>query len=415
MVKPEGTLGLPQGVALYVGAVLGTGILFLPAVAAQTAGPASLLAWLAMIVLSAPLALTYAALSQARPDAAGFMLPIEQAFGARTGAVSGWLFLAQVPTGLAVVTLAAGQYAAAALGGSWVIPAGMALVASALAFNLIGLRLSANVQLGTLAVLVCAISVLLVVSMFRLRPADFVPFLPYGVFPVGLAAAQLFWAFVGWEAITPLANQFRQPIDIWRASVITVALVGLIYFAVAVATIGTHAYGKGPSGQADVAQLAGGVVGRFAAPIVGFSGWLLTFPTVNAYMAGMSRLAAAMARRRQLPGWLGATARGVPRRALLAIGLIYVLAIGGLISTRLDIARVLLLPTANFIVIYVLSMAAAARLLSGRPRYIALVAAATCVCMLVFLRWLLLWPLAIALCVLAYERGQTLFRRLKIP
>ncbi|HET9847808.1 MAG TPA: amino acid permease [Candidatus Dormibacteraeota bacterium] len=396
---------MPQGIGLYLGAVLGTGILFLPAVGAQTAGPASLLAWVALIVLSVPLALSYAALSQSRPDAAGFSESVERAFGARWGAVAGWLFLAQAPTGLVIVTLVAGQYAATALGQpTWVVPTGAVLVACALLLNLVGLRLSANVQLVALAVIVVGVIVVVTRALLHLRVQAFTPFFPYGLAPVGLAAAQLFWAFVGWEAITPLADEFRRPADIWRASVITLALVGLLYLALSVATIGTHAYGSGPSGQADIARMAVAVFGGFAAPVVGLGGFLLSFPTVNAYMAGMSRLAAALARRRQLPGWLGPTANGIPRRALVALSLVYVGALAALLLARLDIARVLPLPAANFIIIYVLSMAAAARLLPGLARYVAVVALVCCAGVLIFLGPVLVWPAAIAVAALVYLR-----------
>lgn len=39
-----GSLTILQGAALYIGAVLGTGVIALPALAAEVAGPASLLA-----------------------------------------------------------------------------------------------------------------------------------------------------------------------------------------------------------------------------------------------------------------------------------------------------------------------------------------------------------------------------------
>src|SRR3954469_21065202 len=116
MTETRGSLGFLQATALYVGAVLGTGVLVLPAIAAETAGPASLLAWGALVALSVPMALTYAAMSRQRPDAAGFSDAIERAFGPRWGAVAGWLFLAQVPTGTAVVALIAGEYGASVIG-----------------------------------------------------------------------------------------------------------------------------------------------------------------------------------------------------------------------------------------------------------------------------------------------------------
>lgn len=52
---------LLQGIALYVGAVLGTGVIALPSLAAEVAGPASLVAWAGLIAVSTPLVAVYAA------------------------------------------------------------------------------------------------------------------------------------------------------------------------------------------------------------------------------------------------------------------------------------------------------------------------------------------------------------------
>ena len=71
-----------QGTALSVGAVLGTGVISMPAMAAAVAGPASLVAWLALIVLSAPLAWTFAALGARHPDGGGVSTYVRLAFGA---------------------------------------------------------------------------------------------------------------------------------------------------------------------------------------------------------------------------------------------------------------------------------------------------------------------------------------------
>ena len=44
-------LSTRSATALYVGAVLGPGVLFLPALAAEIAGPASFLAWAGLLAL----------------------------------------------------------------------------------------------------------------------------------------------------------------------------------------------------------------------------------------------------------------------------------------------------------------------------------------------------------------------------
>jgi amino acid efflux transporter len=186
--------------------------------------------------------------------------------------------------------------------------------------------------------------------------------------------------------------------------VITLGLVGFLYLALAIATIGTHAYGSGPTGQANVARMATAVFGPFTAPLVGLGGFLLSFPTINAYMAGMSRLAATLAQRDHLPAWLGVMSDTTPRRALIAIALSYVVSVVALLSLHLDIARVLPLPAANFILIYIISMAAAARLLSSAYRYLAIIALICCTGVLLFLGPVLLWPAAIALASVVYQR-----------
>ena len=88
----HGHLTVLQGAALYIGAVLGTGVIALPALAAKVAGPASLLAWLGLVVLSAPLAATFAALGARHPDAGGVATYARRAFGARASALVGWCF-----------------------------------------------------------------------------------------------------------------------------------------------------------------------------------------------------------------------------------------------------------------------------------------------------------------------------------
>jgi amino acid efflux transporter len=401
------TLGLAQGVALYVGAVLGTGALVLPSIAAETAGPASLVAWLGLSLLSLPLALTYAALSRERPDARGFSEAIERAFGPRWGAAAGWLFLAQVPTATVIAALIAGQYAASAYGGgrdaAFALGGGLVLVAYAI--NAVGLRVSASVQLGALAVIAGGMAIVVARAAPQVETAAFSPWAPHGTAAVGVAAAQLFWAFVGWEAITPLAEEFRDPRDIRRASLLAVAVVAVFYVALAAVTIGTRAYGAALGSQAPLTFLAGGSFGSSGALIVGVAGFVLTFAPLNAYVAGSSRLAYALGRRGQLPDWLGvASASGTPRRALAGLGLLCAAAIAVAYVAGLGIADLLAISTSSFIATYVLSMAAAVRLLRAPLRHAAALSLVACVAILVFVGPLLLWLACVTAFCLAYQR-----------
>src|SRR3954470_14749957 len=137
-------LSVGQGTALAVGAVLGTGVLSMPALAAGVAGPASLVAWLALIVLSAPLAWTFAALGARHPDGGGVSTYVRLAFGPRLGAAVGWCFFFAVPLGAPAAAAFAGGYVADVLGGGrgTVLVTFLVIVSAVFALNWFGVRIS---------------------------------------------------------------------------------------------------------------------------------------------------------------------------------------------------------------------------------------------------------------------------------
>src|SRR4051795_10256749 len=105
-----GQLGVPRGTALYVGALVGPGLLLVPSLATQAAGPATLIAWLALLVLSAPLAITFATLGVRHPVAGGVTAYVAEGFGTAAAAVTGTVFLAAVVLGSPAVALIGGYY-----------------------------------------------------------------------------------------------------------------------------------------------------------------------------------------------------------------------------------------------------------------------------------------------------------------
>src|SRR5918994_7064249 len=101
-------LSTRSATALYVGAVLGPGVLILPSLAAEAAGPASVLAWAGLLALSMPLAIAFAVLGVRHPEAGGTAAYARAAFGRRAGTVTGWWFLAGVVLGAPAVATVGG-------------------------------------------------------------------------------------------------------------------------------------------------------------------------------------------------------------------------------------------------------------------------------------------------------------------
>ncbi|WP_249997872.1 APC family permease [Actinoplanes sp. M2I2] len=359
-------LSLPQGVALCVGAVLGTGVISMPALAAEVAGPASLVAWLALIVLSAPLAWTFAALGARHPDGGGVSTYVRLAFGPRLGAAVGWCFFFAVPLGAPAAAAFAGGYVADVIGGgrTTVLLTFLAIVGAVFAMNWFGLRVTGRVQLVLTGVLAVLLVVTVVAALPHARWDNLTPFAPFGWSGVGSAAAVLVWGFAGWEAVSSLAGSYRHPRrDVPRATAIAVVVVGGLYLAVAV----TSVLVLGPALGSSSAPLADLLASGFGGPvrvITAVVAVLLTIGAVNAYLAGASQLGAALARDGALPVRLA----GTPRRSLLVVflsSLVYAV-------LPIDLHTALLLVTGCFTLVYVIGTAAALRLLPrGRLRIVA--------------------------------------------
>jgi amino acid efflux transporter len=405
-----GQLTLAQGTALYVGAVLGTGVIALPALAAQVAGPASLLAWLALVLLSIPLAATFAALGARYPDSGGVATYARLAFGDRAAAVVGWCFFLAVPLGAPAAAIFGGAYVSAALGGGRTTTAiaAAALVAIVGVTNAFGVHLTGRVQLILAGILLAFLVAAVTLSVRYASWSNLHPFAPHGWLAIGSAAALLVWSFVGWEAVSHLAAEFRRPErDLPRAVGGAVVVVGVLYLALAAATILVLGPGAADS-SAPLGDLLALGLGGHARPIAAVLAVLLTLGTMNAYFAGSAKLGAALARDGALPGWFvrGSVAGQVPRRSLLVqvCGAFVVLAV--VVATDSGVKPLVLLTTGLFVAVYAVGVAAAVRLLprGSLARVAALVALVAVLALLAMSGIYLLWPVVVALAALLYLR-----------
>jgi len=64
-------LSTTRAVTLYVGALLGPGVLLVPGLAAEIAGPASIVSWLGLLGVSGLLAVVFSALGRRYPGRSG--------------------------------------------------------------------------------------------------------------------------------------------------------------------------------------------------------------------------------------------------------------------------------------------------------------------------------------------------------
>ena len=296
---------MPQGAALTIGAVLGTGVISLPALAVGVAGPASLLAWAALLLLSVPLATTFAALGARYPDGGGVSTYARRAFGRRQPPSSAGASTSRSPSARRPRPASPGRTSRTALGGgrqTQLLATG-GIIALVAAMNWFGLRVSGRVQLVIAFVLGGLLLAATLVSLPHAELGNLTPFAPHGWLAVGSAAALLVWAFAGWEAVTSLSGEYRNPArDIGRATGIAIAVISVLYLGIAFATVAVLGDHPGKAPLSDLLVLGFGDAAR---PVTTVVAVLLSVGAINAYFSGGARLGAALARDGSLPGVAG--------------------------------------------------------------------------------------------------------------
>ncbi|MCO5953316.1 APC family permease [Microbacterium yannicii] len=365
--RPRGGLGVVQGTALYVAAVLGTGLLVLPGLAADAAGPASIVSVLAVIVLSVPLAGTFAALAARYPDPGGVASYVRRALGRTAARATGYWFYFGVAAGFPVLAALGAEYLTAILHiDRAAVPILMfAFLVPPFAVNMLGVRVAGWVQFVLTGLLVGIVVFVVATAFPAVEAAHFTPFLPHGWGGVGSAISLFVWAFAGWEVGTHISGEFRDPRrSIPLATAIALVVTGLAYLLLQVVTVGVLGERAG-AGVVPLLALAEAVAPGFGPTAIGAIATIVVLGVMNAYLAAFGKLGASLAASGDLPRFLapGAGAGEVPRRALLvtfAIAVFYcviALATGGHLETFI------LIHTSNMVSIYTAGMIAATLIL----------------------------------------------------
>lgn len=222
------SLGAWQLTLLGVGAIIGTGIFVLTAEAAQKAGPGMMISFLIAGFVCAVAALCYSELSSMVPVSGsaytysyavlgeliawmvGWALVLEYAVASSAVAV-GWsgyfVGLLHHSLGLEIpAILANGPFA----GGIVNLPAAIiSLFVTGLL--ILGTRESATVNAVLVAVKIIALTAFIAIALPAIRSEHFQPFLPLGSSGAVAAAASIFFAYVGFDAVSTAAEETRNP------------------------------------------------------------------------------------------------------------------------------------------------------------------------------------------------------------
>ncbi|MGA8117638.1 MAG: amino acid permease, partial [Actinocatenispora sp.] len=355
-----------QAVPLAIGSIAGSGILFLPSAVYVQSGANSILVWVLATVMCVPMLLMFQDMVRDNPGGDGIEAFIRAGLGDTLGRCVPVMFLSLVIVGLPAGALVAGRYATQALGGGAGVQtlAALAVLVAALATNLAGVRASTRLQHAAVWALV-AMAVVLIGSAMP-GAGDHLPALHPHLTHLGLllpGVGLAFWAFAGFENLTFLSGQFRNP----RRDLLPVGVIALVVYGVLTVLLTVAIAVSIPRGQVDsvtgLLQLAGRtrmrglLVGAVA--VIAFGAMVLN---AVAWVWGVSRLVAAAGRTAILPRPLASTTGdGVPRRALGLLGVLFLVTGGVLVAFPALLVDALAATSGIFILLYALSIVSYAR------------------------------------------------------
>lgn len=226
-------LGAIQLTMLGIGAIIGTGIFVLTAEAGQKAGPAMMLAFVIAAVVCALAALAYSELAAMVPVSGSAYTYTYGVMGEALAWVVGWALVLEYAVAAGAVSVGWSGYMNGLL-----TSAGMELPRALKtgpmdggAFNLlaflialvvtwllvIGTSKSAKVNAVLVAIKVVALVAFIAIAVPAVQDANFEPFFPTGwgspMGGIGVlgAAASIFFAYVGFDAVSTAAEETENP------------------------------------------------------------------------------------------------------------------------------------------------------------------------------------------------------------
>ncbi len=324
------TLSWPHLLALGVGAIVGAGIYALIGQGAGQAGPAVIVSFAIAGAVCACAALCYAELATMMPASGSAYTYTYSSLGELAGWIVGWALILEYSVVVSAVAVGWSGYASGLLTGFGIhVPQTMPfgeMAGHVLHFNplavliiflvagllILGTRESAWVNSFLVVLKIAALILFLIIALPAFDIARFTPFAPFGWgstpqasgsnLGVMAAAAVMFFAFYGFDAVSTAAEETKNPgRDLAIGIVGSMLICTLLYMAVGAAAIGAMDFRDFAASNEPIALIVRTLGAPEAAAIVGGVASLAIPTVILAFLYGQTRIFYVMARDGLLP------------------------------------------------------------------------------------------------------------------
>jgi APA family basic amino acid/polyamine antiporter len=385
-------LGTADAVVIGLGSMIGAGVFAAFGPAARAAGTGLLIGLLIAALIAYCNAVASAQLAAVYPTSGGTYIYGRERLGHWWGFTAGWGFVVGKTASCAAMALTFASYAVP--DPRWAQrAAAMACVVGLAALNYRGVtktalltRVLVATSLTALALVVVGIAVGGHASMANLDGWSAVG--TGGAYGILQAAGLLFFAFAGYARIATMGEEVCDPQrTIPRAIPIALFITVAVYLVVGVAALlaaGPHRLATAVAPLTTAVHAAGA---HTVAPVVRIGGALATLGALLALIAGIGRTSLAMARHRDLPGWLARVhpRYRVPHHAEIALAVV----VSALVVT-VDLRGLIGFSSFGVLIYYAISNASAFTQPTDQrrwPRWLNLLGATGCLILVATLPW----------------------------
>src|SRR4051812_38403807 len=299
--------------ALGIGAIIGTGIFVIIGEGIGKAGAAIVISFLLAGITCMFSALSYAELSSAIPVSGSAYTYGYATLGEIVAWIIGWDLILEYGVSVAAVAVGWGGYLQSLLasvfgvhlpdaiaqppgeGGTVNIPA-VVVVAGVALLLILGVRRAARTNVGMVAFKLAVLVFFSIVALTAFKSSHFDNFAPHGFGGIREAASLIFFAYIGFDAVSTSGEETKQPSrDLPRGILASLAICTLVYIVVSVAAVGALAPSK-LAGSTDPLALVvreGAGVG-WAADIISLGALVAIASVCLTILYGQTRIAFSM-------------------------------------------------------------------------------------------------------------------------
>ena len=339
MKELERDLGLPSVLAISIGAMIGSGIFILPALALKIAGPAVILAYALAGLLVVPAALSKSEMATAMPEAGGTYIYIERGMGPLLGTIAGagtWFSLSfkgalalvgGVPYLLLLVDLP-------------LTPVALGLAAVLILINIVGAKQTGRLQVAIVVIMLAALGWFAAGSAPSVQSGNYANFFADGIGGLLAATGLVFVSYAGVTKVASVAEEVEDPgRNIPLGILGSLAFTTVLYVAIVFVLVGVTDPGSVAGSLTPVAVAAEATLGQFGVIIVILAAILALISTANAGILSSSRYPFAMSRDKLAPPSLSTVSErfGTPVNSITVTGAVLLLLIAYV--PILDIAK----------------------------------------------------------------------------